>query len=343
MTKTRADSLPGLPLCGRDPCLPLHRRRSFLGRAAGLALSTSALWQVSRIAMAGPLQAGLTFNATFPQSSGPGRFLAALSHSPAGSAHASVAQISPAQLPDRAADPQSLIVLSNQELFPPAGTPHPIPSHIAARLQPVAPLLVNPYFVVVGGSSGYQSMEQLLQHARQNPGAIRYGSWGAASLGHKYGAVLAKAAKADMAHVAYSTLSDLYAALDNNEVDWALGTGIGPAAAAHRAGLIRYLAIADAARDPRRDVPTMAESGGPDGIYFRAWLGLFAGAGAQGGTIESALPLLRAAVADPALRRLYPSMPPLEEITPSALQIYMQQEPSLLPRSATHYQNNPHN
>lgn len=338
MLKTRTESLHGHVLGEHGPCSPMQHRRSFLGRAAGLALSTWALWQAPCVAAAGTPETGFELSSTFPQSSGPGRFLTALSHSAAGSARASVVQLSPAQLRDRAADPQSLIVLSNQELFPPAGTPQEIPVHIAAGLQPVAPLLVNPYFVVVGGSSGYQSMEQLLQHARQNPGAIRYGSWGAASLGHKYGAVLAKAAKADMAHVAYSTLSDLYAALDNNEVDWALGTGIGPAAAAHRTGLIRYLAIADTARDPQHDVPTMAESGGPDGLYFRAWLGLFAAAGADGGMTGPVLRFVRAAVADPALRRLYPSMPPLEEITPSRLQKYMRQEPSLLSRSAVHYQ-----
>lgn len=195
----------------------------------------------------------------------------------------------------------------------------------ALRLRPVAPLLVNPFFIVVGRQSRWQSLEQLVAHAHAKPGAVRYGSWGSKSLGRIYGAKLAKATGSQMIHIAYPNLGALYQAVEKSEVDWALGTGIGPAAAAYKNGAIRPIAIADSARDTTYDVPTLEESLGLKGLHFRAWLGLFADTKAGPSNLSDIQAMVERA-ASATLRSTYPGMPPANQLTPVALQALVRHE-----------------
>lgn len=314
-------------------------RRGLMAGAASLSLLAVAGWPAPTVASDAPLasspapESGVVINATFPEGSGPNRFLTALSKAISDSTGVEPdrARVSPADLAQLADRPGQFFVLSNQELFPAAGQASAVSSETVQALQPVAPVLVNPFFVVVSADGPYTTLEQLLEQARQRPGAVSYGSWGARSPGRKYGAILAKAADAHMVHVAYPNLGALYDAVARGEVDWALGTGIGPAAAAHRAGKIRYLAIADSERDPQINVPTLREIGLGQGLHFRAWLGLFASAGTDIESIAAMQKQVSAASADTNLRTQYASIPAPDAMTANHLQALMDQEPLPLP------------
>lgn len=292
----------------------------------GLALMLGMAWVNPALSKAPPpvlepaQQGAITLAASFPPTSGPGRFLNAWAEqlNKAGA---------PVMLQDRTLGRQSLAtgdfdgyVLSDQELFPPIRAQRSDIEPIEIQLRPVAPLLVNPFFVVVARDGGYATMQQLVETAVARPGVVRYGSWGPQSPGRTYGALLAREVGAHMVHIAYPSLADLYDALGRQEIDWALGTSIGPAAAAHQAGKIRYLAIADGRRDAELDVPTLDEVGLPPGLYFRAWLGLFGPAHAETSRVQQ---LAQHAAAIPDLLRRYPSMPLPDQVRPEVLQRYM--------------------
>ncbi len=326
---------------GRTPA-PVASTFGTRGRLVALAAGLMLLGVAAAPAVARPADAGassietpaphakVVLNTTFPEGSGPDRFMAALSTA---MAHTSGEEpdrvrVSATDLAQLMGRPGQFFVLSNQELFPPAGRAGLVPAEVQQSLEPVAPVLVNPFFVVVSAKGPYASMEQLLERARQQPGAVSYGSWGSYSPGRTYGAVLAKAAQAHMVHIAYPNLNALYDALAAGEVDWALGTGIGPAAAAHRAGKIRYLTIADSDRDAQIKAPTLKEIGLDGGLHFRAWLGIFASPGTDPDSIASMQKRVSAAGAETALRQRYPSVPEPGEMTPAYLRVLMDQEPS---------------
>lgn len=300
-----------------------------LGAAAPPGVADAAEARASSIEMRAP-QSEVVLIVTFPQGSGPDRFMGAFSKgmSQSSGEEPKRARVSAADLAQLANRPGEFFVLSNQELFPPVGRAGAIAVDVQQRLEPIAPVLVNPFFVVVSAKGPYSSMEQLLEQARQQPGAVSYGSWGGHSPGRQYGAVLAKAAQAHMVHIAYPSLTALYDALAAGEVDWALGTGIGPAAAAHRAGKIRYLAIADSEEDAQIKVPTLKEIGLGDGLHFRAWLGVFASAGTDADSIAAMQERISAAGADAQLREQYPSVPEPAQMNPAYLRLLMDQEPS---------------
>src|SRR5690554_4490641 len=122
------------------------RRHLLLG---GIAVAATALYQTPSFAASDAPDAKLVLNASFPESSGPGRFLTALCGqlSAAAKPEATWVQARTADLLHLAELPGNYFVLSNQELFPLERTEQADAAELAAQLKPVAPLLVNPYFV----------------------------------------------------------------------------------------------------------------------------------------------------------------------------------------------------
>ena len=78
-----------------------------------------------------------------------------------------------------------------------------------------------------------------------------------------------------MTHVPYRDFGQLYGAVGNQEVDWALGS-IASAGGFERAGRLRFLAIAAPTRDPLYpDVPATSELPSVRGYEVSGWVGLF--------------------------------------------------------------------
>src|SRR5260221_3824516 len=69
----------------------------------------------------------------------------------------------------------------------------------------------------------------------------------------------------DMAPVAFKEQNQLYVALANGDLSWALST-IGSALPLMKAGKVKLIAVAAASRSPLApEIPTIAEAGGPAG------------------------------------------------------------------------------
>ena len=154
-----------------------------------------------------------------------------------------------------------------------------VPYDAKKDLVPITPLHGNYFFVAVPATSPWTRMDQLIAEARKAPGKVSYGSWQVGSIAHIGGEMLADRSNASMLHVVFKQNTMLYQSLARGDVDWAYAS-IASAGALEKAGKIRFLALAGPSREAARpDVPTVTESGGPEGLEASSWVGVFARSG----------------------------------------------------------------
>lgn len=143
------------------------------------------------------------------------------------------------------------------------------------ELTPVAVLYKTAFFVAVGASSPYKSLQDLIAAARAKPG-MTYGSNAVGGPIHLGSARLEHALGVQMLHVPYKETSQLYAAVASGEVDWAYGS-LATAGPLLQGGKLRFLAVADHRRAAALpEVPTLEEAGGPKGLDALTWVALMA-------------------------------------------------------------------
>lgn len=130
-----------------------------------------------------------------------------------------------------------------------------------------------------------RTVRELVAHARQNPGAVRFASGGNGGINHLSVELLAQREKLNLQHIPYRGGSPAVAATMGGEVELVGGSPT-LLAQAIGAGKLRGLAIAKDSRSAKvPDVPTMAEAGYPDYIVS-AWFGLFAPRGTPDAVVE---------------------------------------------------------
>jgi len=175
-----------------------------------------------------------------------------------------------------APDGYTLIQLDSEHL---AALPHLYKSKgfvTLNSLDPVAPMFRTPFLIAVATDSKWQNMRDLIAAAKAEPGKVSYGSWGIGSPGHLGGEELGLLTNTEMTHIAYREVSQLFTSVGSGDVQWSLGS-IPSSQGIFKAGKIRYIAVAT----PKRlsimpDVPTVAESGGPQGFFVNSFVSLLA-------------------------------------------------------------------
>jgi tripartite-type tricarboxylate transporter receptor subunit TctC len=144
---------------------------------------------------------------------------------------------------------------------------------------PVARLVDIPAFIVVSKDFPPKTLAEVVAHAKQNKGKVRYGHVGVGSYPHYDTEVFAKRAGIELNAIpnkagASGVLKDM--ATGDVQVSFLNVASSGPMI---KAGQIRPVALINPARLPEYpDVPTIAEAGYP-GVGTLAWQGLFAPAG----------------------------------------------------------------
>ena len=142
--------------------------------------------------------------------------------------------------------------------------------------DPVAPLFRTPFLVSVATDSKWQNMKDLIAAAKAEPNKVSYGSWGIGSPGHLGGEQLELLAGAEMTHVAYREVSQLFTSVGAGDIQWSFAS-IPSSQGVFKAGKIRYIAVAAAKRLPQMpEVPTVAEAGGPAGFEVNSFVSLLA-------------------------------------------------------------------
>jgi len=142
--------------------------------------------------------------------------------------------------------------------------------------DPVAPLFRTPFLVSVATDSKWQNMKDLIAAAKAEPNKVSYGSWGVGSPGHLGGEQLELLTGAEMTHVAYREVSQLFTSVGAGDIQWSFAS-IPSSQGVYKAGKIRYIAVAAAKRLPQMpDVPTVAEAFGPAGFEVNSFVSLVA-------------------------------------------------------------------
>jgi len=152
--------------------------------------------------------------------------------------------------------------------------------------EPVGPVYWTHFFIVVPADSKWKTVADLVNDARSKKGDLTYGSWGIGSVAHAGSAMFESGTGAQMTHVPFKEMGQVYTAVGNGDVAWAFGTAA-TAGPMYRAKKVRFLAIAAPKRLPEYpDVPTVSEAGGPPGFEVRTWVGLFAPKGTPKPIVE---------------------------------------------------------
>lgn len=177
----------------------------------------------------------------------------------------------------------------------------PLPYDTANDLAPVANLVWLYNVLVVPSSSSIQSLKDLTDRARTQPGAVTFASGGNGSPAHLVGESFGQASKLKMLHVPFKGPAEAVTALLGDQVSTMFAT-TSVAAPLVRAGKLRAIAVTS----PQRlaalpGVPTLAESGLGD-IELREWEGLVAPAGTPRPIIDQWNQALFQVLAEPALR-----------------------------------------
>lgn len=158
----------------------------------------------------------------------------------------------------------------------------------------------TPYVLVISPKLAVNSVKELVDYAKKNPGKLNYGSAGQGSTTHLAALMFLNATGTDMLHVPYKSNAESTKAVLTDEVQVLFGSM--PAVLGQiKGGAIRALAVGTTARSPELpNVPTMQEAGVP-GYRASLWLGISAPARTPAAVVNRLNAALNQVLADPAV------------------------------------------
>jgi tripartite-type tricarboxylate transporter receptor subunit TctC len=173
-----------------------------------------------------------------------------------------------------------------------------LPYDAKKDLAPVALIGSTTNYLVVGPSTSVNSVAELVEYARRNPGKLNYASSGNGSSTHLSVELIKQQAKIYAVHIPYRGVGPAMAALLGGEVDFLFDAGPGSIPSI-RAGKVRLLAVSTRARSPLfPGTPTLIESGFP-GFDVDSWTGIMTTGGTPQPIVDRLAAELQAAVAQP--------------------------------------------
>ena len=142
------------------------------------------------------------------------------------------------------------------------------------NVQPVGLVVVVPNVLVVGSTTPYMNVSDLVAAAKAKPSDIKYASSGVGSTQHIAGEAFDLAAGVKTTHIPYKGSSQAHVDLLSGEVQMMFDT-TSSAMTQIKAGKFRPLAVTSTTRSAELpNVPTIAEAGYP-AAEMTTWYGLF--------------------------------------------------------------------
>jgi len=172
-------------------------------------------------------------------------------------------------------------------------------------LKDFAPVMLvssQPLILVVDAKSPYQTLKDLVDAAKKNPGKVNMASPGNGTIGHIGGELFQRRAGITMTHVPYKGASPAVTDLMGGNVDCYFGNSqaVGGLVASGRLRPLAVTSLARLAAFPK--VPTVAESGYP-GFEAATWSGLVAPAGTPPAIVEKLNAAANKALAGATIRK----------------------------------------
>ena len=178
--------------------------------------------------------------------------------------------------------------------------------NLARDMIPVAMIGRFKYHLVVRPSLGVNTVKELLDYARANPGKLNYASGGQGSQPHLLGELLQKQTGISMTHIPYKGSGPALQGVLAGEADLVFD----PAASYPHveAGKLKMLATTSNRRPPKfPNVPTFAEVGVP-GMEADAWIGLWVPNGTPADVVDRLNQSMVSVLANPAVRKKFDDM-----------------------------------
>ena len=143
---------------------------------------------------------------------------------------------------------------------------------------PITTLANAPVVVIVAAGLSPKTLRELIELAKSQPGALKFGSAGTGHFVHIAGEMFKAAAGVDMLHVPYKGVAQALTDLLGGRID-VMFDAFAQYEPHLQSGKLRGLAVANPTRLARLpDVPTTAEAGLPE-YQLASWFGLAAPAG----------------------------------------------------------------
>jgi tripartite-type tricarboxylate transporter receptor subunit TctC len=164
-----------------------------------------------------------------------------------------------------------------------------------------------PFLICVRKDSRFQTLRQLIDEARKDPGALKYGSAGVGSILHTTVELLANDTKTKYLHIPYRGEAPAITGLLQGDIDFIAATS-GPISARVASGEFRALAVTGKTRWREfPDVPTVEQEGIP-GFEVISWTGLAGPANLPKPIVDRLNAELRRAIAVPDVKATLESM-----------------------------------
>lgn len=170
-------------------------------------------------------------------------------------------------------------------------------------LRPVALVALTPMILAVPTDSPAKTLKEFIAYAKQHDGKLNIGSVGNGSLSHVTAEYFKQLAGLNLVHIPYSGGAPMMIAFAGGQIQAAFVTGL-DGAALHRAGKIRYIAVAmPQPTSVVPGVPTVAQD--LPGFRSYGWFGIFAPKGTPDEIVAKLNAAIVAAVARPEVQKYF--------------------------------------
>lgn len=160
-------------------------------------------------------------------------------------------------------DGYTLLVGASGPIMMLPGLTKKLPYDVLGDFETIANIVTVPNLMVVPASSRFGTLKDLIDHAKSNPGRVRYASGGVGSSGHVAGALLGSIAGIDMQHVPYRGAGVSLVGVMAGEAD-VIFVNLPSALPLTRSGKLRGIVVmSDKRASTAPEYPTTAEVGMP--------------------------------------------------------------------------------
>jgi tripartite-type tricarboxylate transporter receptor subunit TctC len=171
-------------------------------------------------------------------------------------------------------------------------------------LEPICNVVVAAFALAVHPAVPAQTLKELIDYAKVNPGKLSYGHAGVGSLNHLTGELLKALTGADIVQVPYRGSGPATTDTVSGHVNMVTPAVTAPLLELNRTGKLRILAVTS----PKRliaapEIVTAVEAGIP-GMISQQSIGLFAPVGTPKAIIEQIARASRSAIDDPAYQQM---------------------------------------
>ena len=182
-----------------------------------------------------------------------------------------------AQLVRAPKDGSVIAIISNNHVVNPSLYKN-IPFDSINDITPITIIGSTPFALVASPKLPVRNVQELIAHAKANPGTLNYGSSGNGTILHLGAAMFVQQAGLQIPHIPYRGMGQLMNDLLSGQVQLGV-VAVAPAAPHVKTGALRALGVTSAKRSAAlSDVPTIAEQGLPDYV-LDGWIAAIAPAG----------------------------------------------------------------